>query len=132
MHFDDVATVNCTFCDLIAHLRFQMRKVLVTRNSNQTTRHSPPGGRGHLGTRLEKYHNFSKICPPPSLRSPFAHRHIFEITVLYVHIYCLIRNSYNFEVSSELQRTNRNGIQYPNKSTFYVRTEFKLFFLHCM
>ena len=29
LHFDDVMTVNCALCDLIAHLTFQMRKVSV-------------------------------------------------------------------------------------------------------
>ena len=29
LHFDDVTTVNCALCDLIAHLTFQMRKVSV-------------------------------------------------------------------------------------------------------
>ena len=38
LHFDDVATFNCALYDFIAHLAFQMRRVLVTRNSNQTTR----------------------------------------------------------------------------------------------
>ena len=40
MHFDDVTTFNCALCNLIAHLTL---KVLVTRNLNQTTRHSLPG-----------------------------------------------------------------------------------------
>ena len=30
-----VATLNCALCNLIAHLTFQMRKVLLTKNSNQ-------------------------------------------------------------------------------------------------
>ena len=45
-------TFNYAFGDLIRHLKFQMRKVLETRNSNQATRHSSPEGRGWLGTRL--------------------------------------------------------------------------------
>ena len=53
MHYDDVATFNCAFCDLIAHVTFQMRKVVVTRNSNQTTRMFFTGRCGWLGTRLE-------------------------------------------------------------------------------
>jgi len=44
LQFDDVTTVSCALCNLIAHLTFQMRKVSVTRNSSQTTRRSPPGG----------------------------------------------------------------------------------------
>ena len=32
LHFDDVATFNCALCNFIAHLTFQMRKGLVTRN----------------------------------------------------------------------------------------------------
>ena len=44
LNFDDVATFNCVFCDFTAHLTFQMRKVLVTRNPSQTARHLPPGG----------------------------------------------------------------------------------------
>ena len=36
---------NCAFCNLIAHLTFQMRKVLVTRNSNHQT--FSTGGCGH-------------------------------------------------------------------------------------
>ena len=55
MAFDDVVTFNCAFCDLIAHLTFQIRKVLVTRNSNQTTRRSLPRGVGRLGTKLPRY-----------------------------------------------------------------------------
>ena len=43
VHFDDIATFNCALCNLIVHLTFQMRKVLVTRNLNQTTRYSLPG-----------------------------------------------------------------------------------------
>ena len=46
LHFDDIVTFNYVFCDLIAHLTFQMRKVLVIRNSNQTTKHSGGGGGG--------------------------------------------------------------------------------------
>ena len=45
-------TFNDAFGDLIHHLKFQMRKVLETRNLNQATRHSPPEGRGCLGMRL--------------------------------------------------------------------------------
>ena len=49
LKFDDVVIFTCTF---IAHFTFQMRKVLVTRNSSQTTRRcSPPGRHGRLGTR---------------------------------------------------------------------------------
>ena len=33
-------TFNDAFGDLIRHLKFQMRKVLETRNLNQATRHS--------------------------------------------------------------------------------------------
>ena len=40
LHFNDIMTVNCALCDLIAHLTFRMRKVSVTRNSSQTTRRS--------------------------------------------------------------------------------------------
>ena len=40
LNFDDVVTFNST---LVAHLIFQIRKVLVTKNSNQTTRCSLPG-----------------------------------------------------------------------------------------
>ena len=43
LRFNDVAAFNCALCDLIAHLTFQMRKVLATRNSSQTTRRSPLG-----------------------------------------------------------------------------------------
>ena len=32
LHFDDVATFNCALCNFIAHLTFEMRKELVTRN----------------------------------------------------------------------------------------------------
>ena len=45
-------TFNDAFGDSIRHLKFQMRKVLETRNSNQATRRSSPEGRGWLGTRL--------------------------------------------------------------------------------
>ena len=47
-------TFNDAFGDLIRHLKFQMRKVLETRNLNQATRLSPPEGRGWLGTRLDR------------------------------------------------------------------------------
>ena len=64
MHFNDVVTYmyNCTFCDFIAHLTFQMRMVLVTRNSNQTIRRSPLRGRGRLGMRLQKSPNTIGRC----------------------------------------------------------------------
>ena len=52
LHSNDIGTFNCVLCDLIAHLTFLMRKVLVIRNSNQTTRHFSAGGCGRLGTRL--------------------------------------------------------------------------------
>ena len=45
----DKLSLNGVFCDFIAHLTL-MRKVLMTRNSSQTTRRSPPGrvdGRAH-------------------------------------------------------------------------------------
>ena len=34
LHFDDIVTFNCPLCDFIAN--FQMRKVLVARNLNQS------------------------------------------------------------------------------------------------
>ena len=58
-------TFNDTFGDLIRHLKFQMRKVLETRNSNQATRHSPLERRGCLGMRLSQL----VILP---LQLPFA------------------------------------------------------------
>ena len=44
LHSNDIGTFNCVLCNLIAHLTFQMRKVLVIRNSNKTTRHFSAGG----------------------------------------------------------------------------------------
>ena len=46
---------NCALCDSIVHLTFQMRKVLVTKNSNQTSRHSLPGvwTAGHETNKFE-------------------------------------------------------------------------------
>ena len=44
LHFDDVVAFSCVLCHLVAHLTFQMRKVLVRRNSNETARRSLPGG----------------------------------------------------------------------------------------
>ena len=38
---DGIATFTCVLCNFLAHLTFPMRKVLVTRNSTQTTRCSP-------------------------------------------------------------------------------------------
>ena len=48
-------TFNDAFGDLIRHLKFQMRKVLETRNLNKATRQSSPEGRGYLGTRLAQH-----------------------------------------------------------------------------
>jgi len=52
LHFCDVSTFNYALCIFIAHFIFQMRKVLVTSNSNQTTRPFLPGGHGQLGMRM--------------------------------------------------------------------------------
>ena len=52
LYLDDTATFNCVLYEFIAHLTFQMRKVLVTRNSNQTTSRCFP-----LGARTTGHEN---------------------------------------------------------------------------
>ena len=57
-------TFNCALCDAIVHLTFQVRKVLVTKNSNQTSRRSLPGvwTAGHESNKF-------KCCEPVAMAS---------------------------------------------------------------
>ena len=52
-------SLNGVFCDFIAHLTL-MRKVLMTRNSSQTTRRSPLG-RVDGRAKISRLFNFARI-----------------------------------------------------------------------